>query len=60
MPDDPERLDRIRSGTGAERLTTTPWIDPEDLDRCLDIDRFNFAMRVRPEGEAVVLRRETV
>lgn len=60
LPDDPERLDRIRSGIGAERLTTTPWIDPEDLDRCLEIDRFDFAMRVRVESEDVILRREEV
>ena len=60
MPDDPGRLDRIRSGTGADRLTTTPWIDPEDLDRCLAIDRFDFAMRARLESQAVVLRREKV
>jgi hypothetical protein len=60
LPDDPERLDRIRSGTGAERLTTTPWIEPEDLDRCLEIDRFDFAMRVRIESEDVILRRKEV
>lgn len=60
MPDDAERLDRIRSGEGADRLRTTPWIDPEDLESCLEVDRFSFAMRARAEGEAVVLRREEV
>lgn len=58
-PDDPERLDRIRSGAGAHRLRTTPWIDPDDLERCLAIDRFDFAMRARLEdGVAVLLREE--
>ena len=57
-PDDPDRIDRVRSGTGAERLITTPWIDPRDLDRCLDVDRFGFAMRVRLEEGLAVLRRE--
>ncbi|MEA3511441.1 MAG: 2-phosphosulfolactate phosphatase [Actinomycetota bacterium] len=56
--DDPERLNRIRSGVGAERLRTTPWINPNDLDRCLDIDRFAFAMRARLEDGIAILRRE--
>ncbi len=56
--DDPERLNRIRSGIGAERLRTTPWINPNDLDRCLEVDRFNFAMRARLENGVAVLRRE--
>jgi 2-phosphosulfolactate phosphatase len=55
---DPNRLDRIRSGAGADRLRTTPWIDPEDLERCLEVDRFNFAMRVKLEDGVAVLRRE--
>ena len=58
--DDPYRIDRIRSGTGAERLSTTPWIDPSDLDRCLEVDRFNFAMQVELEKGVAVLRREDV
>lgn len=58
LPDDPARLARIRSGTGAERLRTTPWIDPGDLERCLAVDRFAFAMRAGLEGDVVVLRRE--
>ena len=57
-PNDPERLHRIRSGAGAQRLATTAWIDPEDLDRCLEVDRFDFAMRARLEDGVVVLRRE--
>ena len=57
-PDDPDRIDRVLSGTGAERLLTTSWIDPRDLDRCLEVDRFSFAMRVRIEEGVAVLRRE--
>lgn len=58
--DDPERVDRIRSGTGAERLRTTPWIDSADLGRCLDTDRFDFAMKAELEDGLVVLRRHDV
>ena len=60
QPDDHDLLNRIRSGTGADRLMTTTWIDPEDLDRCLEVDRFNFAMRASIEDSLVVLRREEV
>lgn len=55
---DPQRISRIRSGAGAERLSTTPWINPNDLDRCLELDRFDFAMRARLEDGIAVLRRE--
>jgi 2-phosphosulfolactate phosphatase len=58
QPDDPDRLTRIKSGTGANRLRTTPWIDPEDLERCLEIDRFGFAMRAKIEHGVAVLRCE--
>ncbi len=58
--DDPHRISRIRSGMGAERLRTTPWIDPNDLDRCLELDRFDFAMRARLGDGVAVLRREDV
>ncbi|MEA3509924.1 MAG: 2-phosphosulfolactate phosphatase [Actinomycetota bacterium] len=57
--DDPERVDRIRSGAGAKRLRTTPWINPDDLERCLEVDRFDFAMRARFENGVAVLRRES-
>ncbi|MEN8113166.1 MAG: 2-phosphosulfolactate phosphatase [Actinomycetota bacterium] len=56
--DDPNRLTRIRSGEGAERLRSTPWIDSHDLDLCLDIDRFSFAMRTQLEDGVPVLRPE--
>ena len=57
-PDDQDRLERIRSGTGAERLLTTPWIDPADLERCLEIDRFHFAMQATLEDRQAILRCE--
>lgn len=48
--DDPTRISRIRRGEGAARLRTTPWIDPHDLARCLEIDRYPFALRARLDG----------
>jgi hypothetical protein len=42
---DPHRIKRVRCGGGATRLRSTPWIDPEDLERCLEVDRFSFALR---------------
>jgi len=54
---DPGRRRRILDGAGAHRLTTTPWIDPEDLERCLDIDRFAFALEATLEDDGVVLTR---
>lgn len=44
-PDDDQRLDRLRVGEGAERLRTTAWIDPADLECCLEVDRHSFALR---------------
>ena len=44
LTDDPHRIRRIRKGKGATRLRSTPWIDPADLARCLDVDRFSFAL----------------
>ena len=54
--DDPLRTNRIRGGGGATRLRSTPWIDPEDLARCLDIDRFSFALRARLNEGVVTVR----
>mgnify|MGYP001820001530 CR=1 FL=1 len=56
IPDDSERLDRIRGGEGAERLRTTAWIDPEDLARCLEVDRFAFALHARLTRDTATLR----
>jgi len=54
--DDPHRINRVRSGEGATRLRSTPWIDPEDLERCLKIDRFSFALRAGIEDGIRTLR----
>jgi hypothetical protein len=54
--DDPKRLDRIRAGEGAARLTTTSWIDAEDLAWCLDVDRFPFALRARLSYDTATIR----
>jgi len=57
---DPGMLERIRSGPGALRLRTTPWIDPADLDLCLAVDHFGFALAASVEGNRVVLRRSAI
>jgi 2-phosphosulfolactate phosphatase len=54
--DYPYRINRVRSGEGATRLRSTPWIDPEDLERCLEIDRFSFALRAGLEDGIRTLR----
>lgn len=54
--DDPFRIDRIRSGEGAARLRSSPWIDSVDLTRCLEIDRFGFALRAGFDGGVATLR----
>jgi len=54
--DDPHRINCVRSGEGATRLRSTPWIDPEDLERCLEIDRFSFALRAGLEDGIGTLR----
>jgi hypothetical protein len=54
--DDPHRINRVRNGESARRLRSTPWIDPEDLEGCLDIDRFSFALRACLEDGVRTLR----
>lgn len=41
----------------AEELGRAPWVHPDDLDLCLDVDRFDFAMEVVRRGDLVELRR---
>jgi len=53
--EDAQRIDRLRSGEGAARLRSTPWIDPEDLALCLHVDRFSFALRARLNGGVATL-----
>lgn len=54
--DDPHRINRVRSGEGAARLRSTAWIDPEDLERCLEVDRFSFALRADVQDGIPTLR----
>ena len=54
--DDPMRISRIQGGGGATRLRSTLWVDPEDLARCLDVDRFPFALRARLNEGVVTVR----
>ena len=53
---DGQRLNRLRTGEGAARLRTTPWIDPADLECCLEIGRHSFALRARLERGVPTLR----
>ena len=53
--DDSLRVDRIQAGEGAARLRSSAWIDPADLTRCLDIDRFDFALRAGFDGGVATL-----
>jgi len=53
--DDAQRIDRIQSGEGAARLRSSAWIDPADLTYCLDVDRFQFALRAGFDGGVATL-----
>lgn len=53
--DDAQRIDRIQSGEGAARLRSSAWIDPVDLTHCLDVDRFQFALRAGYDGGVATL-----
>ncbi len=55
-PDDAGRLRRLRTGEGAARLRSTPWIDPADLECCLEIDRHPFTLRAQWEDGVATLR----
>lgn len=37
-------VDAVRAGTGTARLRATRWIDDRDIDHCLVVDKFDFAM----------------
>jgi 2-phosphosulfolactate phosphatase len=40
----------------AHELAEASWVHPDDLDLCLDVDRFDFAMEVVRNGDLVELR----
>jgi 2-phosphosulfolactate phosphatase len=46
---------RAAAGDGARRLVASSWADPDDLELCLDIDRFDFSMPTIADGDLVVL-----
>lgn len=55
-------LDRARASGGADRLTQGarrgyPGIHADDVELCLELDRFPFAMVAAREGSMLVLRR---
>lgn len=47
----------VRSGTGTARLRSKPWIDNHDIERCLVVDRFDFAMRASKSDGFLTLKR---
>jgi 2-phosphosulfolactate phosphatase len=51
-PDAAVAVARARAGAGAQRLVASGWAHPDDLELCLAVDRFDFAMpaRVTPAG----------
>ena len=53
---------RVRASRAARQALdpSIDWITPEDLECSLAIDRFDFAMRVRRDGDLQVARRERV
>ena len=46
----------LRDAETARRLLAVPWAHPGDLERCLEVDRFDFAMEVVDEGGVARLR----
>ncbi len=51
-------VEALRVGTGAERLRTTPSIDDRDLELCLAVDVFDFALKTALEDGLLVLKRD--
>jgi 2-phosphosulfolactate phosphatase len=48
----------LRSGSGANRLLTTPTIDDRDLELCLAVDSFDFALRVAERDGLLLLEQD--
>lgn len=55
--DIPAVLRRASRAPGAARLRSAPWAHRDDLEFCLAIDRFDFAMQAAPEDGLLVVRR---
>lgn len=47
---------RVRSGDGARRVGTADWAHPDDVELCVAVDAFAFAMEAHTEGGIVELR----
>lgn len=50
-------IGRILRSDSAQRLRTAAWADSHDLELCLDVDRFDFAMRAEADADVVRLQR---
>ncbi len=48
---------RAAGSPSAERLRAAPWAHRDDLELCLAIDRFDFALQAAPEDGLLVVRR---
>ena len=46
---------RAAEGDGARRVASAAWADPDDLELCLEIDRFDFFMPSVTDGDRVAL-----
>lgn len=47
---------RVRSGDGARRVGGADWAHPDDVELCLAVDAFPFAMEAHADGVTVELR----
>ena len=47
----------VLAGTGTKRLQAASWIDDGDIERCLMVDAFDFALRVNDSNGLVTLSR---
>jgi 2-phosphosulfolactate phosphatase len=55
-PIDVDRLvSEILGGAGTKRLRAAAWIDDADIDRCLEVDRFDFSLRVDDSSDLVTV-----
>lgn len=53
-----ETAETVRLSDSARRLLASPWSHPDDVDLCLDVDRFDFALvaTLQRDGSALVER----
>lgn len=52
----PGLVERIRRGDGARQLETAAWAHPDDVELCLAVDAFPFAMEATSGPDTIELR----